>query len=411
MRSIRGKDTEKFVFDTINEIGVLTNSNLIAKYGSKDKKKLQIPDTDISKNHQIDIHIYKNNLFYAVIECKSYLDSCYYTRAVNDFRLFKIFNYELKNYIFSLENSINEKTLEFINYTSKSPCDYIFFMYDNKRTSTKPLYSNYSDCKLDNLGIFINNFWPKQEIKIYNEKIKLFNDDCLKIMPSLKNNSIDMILCDLPYGITKNKWDVIIPFDKLWNEYTRIIKNNGAIILFGSQPFTTRLISSNYKLFRYSLVWEKNKFSDFLNAKRKPMKINEDIIVFYKKQPVYNPQFTHGIPYKRWNTKKSVSKQTNYNTHHENVAESTGKRLPTTILKFDRIERPQHPTQKPVNLLEWLIKTYSNENDVILDNCMGVGSTGIACINTKRNFIGIEMDKNYYDIACDEIKNLNALIK
>lgn len=234
--------------------------------------------------------------------------------------------------------------------------------------------------------------------------ITLYNNDCLEQMPSLKDESIDMILCDLPYGMTKNKWDSIIPFENLWKEYHRIIKQNGAIVLFGSQPFTSLLVTSNLKYFRYSMVWEKNKFSDFLNASRKPMKVNEDILIFYKKQPTYNPQYWFSTPYTRWNTQQAVEKQTNYGSHKENIAESKdGKRLPTTILKFNRVERPEHPTQKPVDLLEWLIKTYSNENETILDNCMGVGSTGIACKNLKRNFIGIEVEKKYYDIALDKL--------
>ena len=221
--------------------------------------------------------------------------------------------------------------------------------------------------------------------------INLFNGDCLIEMKQIKSGSVDMILCDLPYGITKNAWDIIIPFDKLWEHYDRIIKDNGALVLFGSQPFTSLMITSNLKIFRYCLVWEKNKFSDFLNAKRKPMKTNEDIAIFYKKQPTYNPQYWYSTPYTRWNTQTAVDKQTNYGNHKENFVESLdGKRLPTTVLKFNRIERPKHPTQKPVDLLEWLIKTYSNEGEVVLDNCMGVGSTGVACKNLKRNFIGIE---------------------
>ena len=234
--------------------------------------------------------------------------------------------------------------------------------------------------------------------------ITLYNNDCLIQMQSIEDKSIDMVLCDLPYGMTKNKWDSVIPFEKLWKEYHRIIKENGAIVLFGSQPFTSLLVTSNLKYFRYSLVWEKNKFSDFLNAKRKPMKVNEDILIFYKKQPTYNPQYWFSTPYTRWNTQQAVDKQTNYGSHKENIAESKdGKRLPTTVLKFNRVERPEHPTQKPVDLLEWLIKTYSNENETILDNCMGVGSTGIACKNLKRNFIGIEIEKKYYDIALDKL--------
>lgn len=238
------------------------------------------------------------------------------------------------------------------------------------------------------------------KLEINNNNYNIINGDCLFEMKEIKEKSIDMILCDLPYGMTKNNWDIIIPFDKLWCEYNRIIKDNGAIVLFGSQPFTSLMITSNLNMFRYSLVWEKNKFSDFLNSKRKPMKTNEDIAVFYKKQPTYNPQYWYSTPYTRWNTQKAVDKQSNYGTHKENFVESSdGKRLPTTVLKFNRIERPLHPTQKPTDLLEWLIKTYSNENDIILDNCMGVGSTGVACKNTNRKFIGIELDTKYYNIS------------
>ena len=240
---------------------------------------------------------------------------------------------------------------------------------------------------------------------INSNKTCLVNGDCLEVMKDIETGSIDLILCDLPYGVTKNKWDVVIPFDKMWEQYNRIIKNNGAIILFGSQPFTTMLISSNMTHFRYCLVWEKNKFSDFLNAKRKPMKTNEDICIFYKKQPTYNIQYWYSTPYERWNTQKAVDKQSNYGSHKENVAKSDGKRLPTTVLKFNRVERPKHPTQKPVDLLEWLIKSYTNEGENVLDNCMGVGSTGIAAKNTNRNFIGIELDEKYYNEAVESIQN------
>ena len=237
-----------------------------------------------------------------------------------------------------------------------------------------------------------------EEIKIIDkENIKLINGDCLIEMKNIENKSVDLILCDLPYGVTKNKWDTVIPFDQLWNEYNRIIKDNGAIILFGSQPFTTMLISSNMKYFRYCLVWEKNKFSDFLNAKRKPMKTNEDICIFYKKQPTYNIQYWYSTPYERHNTQEAVDKQTNYGKHKQNKVKSDGERLPTTVLKFNRVERPLHPTQKPVDLLQWLIRSYTNEGDLILDNCMGIGSTGKAAKNENRKFIGIELDNTYFE--------------
>lgn len=238
---------------------------------------------------------------------------------------------------------------------------------------------------------------------VSEQKRCLFQGDCLEVMQNIESNSIDLILCDLPYGVTKNKWDVVIPFDAMWEQYNRIIKDNGAVLLFGSQPFTTMLISSNMKNFRYCLVWEKNKFSDFLNAKRKPMKTNEDICVFYKKLPTYNIQYWYSTPYERWNTQKAVDKQSNYGKHKENVAKSDGKRLPTTVLKFNRVERPLHPTQKPVDLLEWLIRSYTNEGDVVLDNCMGVGSTGLAAKNTNRQFVGIELDESYFAKAVEFI--------
>jgi len=240
-------------------------------------------------------------------------------------------------------------------------------------------------------------------LEIPNTNYNIINGDCLIEMKNIKDKSIDMILCDLPYGMTKNAWDVVIPFDKLWSEYNRIIKDNGAIVLFGSQPFTSIMITTNLNMFRYCLVWEKNKFSDFLNSKRKPMKTNEDIAVFYKKQPTYNPQYWYSTPYTRWNTQAAVDKQSNYGSHKENYVQSDGKRLPTTVLKFNRVERPLHPTQKPTDLLEWLIKTYTNENDLVLDNCMGVGSTGVACKNIKRRFIGIELENKYYEIAKQNI--------
>jgi len=232
------------------------------------------------------------------------------------------------------------------------------------------------------------------------DDMKLIHGDCIAVMKGLKDESVDMILTDLPYGMTKNPWDVVIPFEQLWEQYSRVIKKNGAIVLFANNPFGASLIMSNPKMYRYSLVWEKNKFSDFLNAKRKPMKIHEDLHVFYKRQPIYNPQKTKGEPYERWNTQKAVDSQTNYNGHKENhVINTEGTRLPTTVLRFNRIERPQHPTQKPVDLLEWLIKTYTNEGAIVLDSCMGSGSTGVACKNVNRKFIGIETEEEYFKIS------------
>ena len=285
-------------------------------------------------------------------------------------------------------------------YSNKNKSELISHILNNTENIITPMIENISKptkIKIENVN-FTREYLNK-------EKVCLVNGDCLDVMLNIETESIDLILCDLPYGITKNKWDVIIPFDELWTQYNRIIKTNGAIILFGSQPFTTRLISSNMKYFRYCLVWEKNKFSDFLNSKRKPMKTNEDICIFYKKQPTYNIQYWYSTPYERWNTQKAVDKQTNYGNHKKNIVKSDGKRLPTTVLKFNRVERPIHPTQKPVDLLEWLIKTYTNEGDNVLDNCMGVGSTGIATKKINRNFIGIELDEQYYNQAVKLIQN------
>lgn len=227
--------------------------------------------------------------------------------------------------------------------------------------------------------------------------IQLYNGDCLELMKNIPDGSVDMILCDLPYGTTRNKWDCIIPFNILWEHYKRIIKENGAIVLFGDGLFTAKMMMSNEKMWRYNLVWDKKRGCDFLNANVKPLKSHEDIMVFYKKKPKYNKQFWYSKPYKRT---KNGTLSNNYGNRKEAYSESKdGKRNPLTILSFARDGDRTHDTQKPIKLLEWLIKTYTDENEVVLDNCMGVGSCGVACINTNRNFIGIELDKGYFDIA------------
>ena len=232
--------------------------------------------------------------------------------------------------------------------------------------------------------------------------IQLYNGDCLELMKNIPNGSVDMILCDLPYGTTRNKWDCIIPFDSLWEHYKRIIKENGAIVLFGDGLFTAKMMMSNEKMWRYNLVWDKKRGCDFLNANVKPLKSHEDIMVFYKKKPKYNKQFWYSKPYNRT---KNGTLSNNYGNRKEAYSESKdGKRNPLTILSFARDGDRTHDTQKPIKLLEWLIKTYTDENEVVLDNCMGVGSCGVACINTNRNFIGIELDKNYFEIAEKRIK-------
>ena len=240
--------------------------------------------------------------------------------------------------------------------------------------------------------------------------IDIRQGDCLELMKDIPDESIDMILCDLPYGTTQNKSDIIIPFDKLWNSYERIIKDNGAIVLFAQGVFYVDLINSNRKLFRYDLIWDKVLTSGFLNAKRMPLRQHEQIAVFYKKLPKYNPQFTSGKPLhskgKTYKDKPIVNQ--NYGVFHtadDSRAGSTEK-YPTSILKFQK-PHPSisvHRTQKPIELLEWLINTYTDEGETVLDNCMGSGSTGVACVNENRNFIGYELNEEYFNIAQNRLR-------
>lgn len=229
----------------------------------------------------------------------------------------------------------------------------------------------------------------------------LFHGDCLELMKKIPDKSIDMILCDLPYGTTKCKWDIIIPFESLWEQYNRVIKDNGAIVLFGSEPFSSHLRLSNIKYYRYDIIWEKTMPTLFQHANRRPMLKHENISVFYKKQPTYNPQFSEGKPYTR---KAGSGDRKASGFHGNNIKKSAikneGKRFPTTIIKYSNSNHNRlHPTEKNLDLLEWLIKTYTNEGEIVLDSCIGSGKTGVACINTNRNFIGIEKDKNNFNIA------------
>ena len=236
------------------------------------------------------------------------------------------------------------------------------------------------------------------------EKINLLHGDCLELMNNIPDKSVDMILCDLPYGVTQCKWDAIIPFDKLWEQYNRIIKNNGAVVLFGNEPFTSLLICSNLKNFKYNWIWQKNKATVFVKAKKQPLNDNETISVFYKKQCTYNPQMTVAEKiYKRGMVKRSKSDC--YGEEKDFVQIETGLRYPKRIQYFNNNHTREqlHPTQKPVELLEYLIKTYTNEDEVVLDNCMGSGSTGVACINTNRRFIGMEIEEKYFEIAKDRM--------
>lgn len=233
----------------------------------------------------------------------------------------------------------------------------------------------------------------------------LFHGDCLEIMKKIPDKSIDMILCDMPYGTTRNKWDTVIDLELLWEQYERIIKDNGAIVLFAQTPFDKVLGASNLKLLKYEWIWEKEQGTGHLNAKKMPLKSHENILVFYKKLPIYNPQM---IGNEKRIVKRSgeKSKTTNYGDFIEIAKSEYVGRYPKDVLKFNKDKERLHPTQKPVDLLKFLIKSYTNEHDVVLDNCMGSGSTGVACINTNRNFIGIELEEKYFNIAKQRIEKV-----
>ena len=237
--------------------------------------------------------------------------------------------------------------------------------------------------------------------------MKLLNGDCLELLNDVDDKSVDMILCDLPYGQTHNKWDSVIPLDKLWKQYKRVIKDNGCIALFGQGMFTADLMYSNKKWWKYNLIWDKVLTNGFLNANRMPLRSHEDIAIFYNKPPTYNPQKVLG---KKNHTKGKVkqNKNNNYGKHNfvDNSDELGNMKHPKSILTFTRPHSSvmKHPTEKPVEVCEWLIKSYTNEGDVVLDNCMGSGTTGVACENTNRKFIGMELDKEYFEEAIKRIK-------
>ncbi|HCJ6508850.1 TPA: site-specific DNA-methyltransferase [Acinetobacter baumannii] len=233
-----------------------------------------------------------------------------------------------------------------------------------------------------------------------NENVQLGHGDCLEMMKSIPDGSVDLILTDPPYGTTQCKWDSVIPFDLMWVELKRIIKPNGAIVLFGSEPFSSMLRCSNLKMFKYDWIWKKPKGTGHLNAKKQPMRDTEVISIFYEKQCCYNPQFSTGKPF---NNKRGKN-ATQYGKHKPENEINKGARYPKQCLKFGVVERGTvHPTQKPVPLLEYLIKTYTQEGELVLDFTMGSGTTGVACVNTARKFIGIELDDNYFNIAKERI--------
>ena len=225
--------------------------------------------------------------------------------------------------------------------------------------------------------------------------------DCMEILPTLRNNSIDMVLCDMPYGTTRNKWDSVLPLDQLFSEYERITTENAAILLFSQQPFTSELVQAEKRLFRYEIIWQKPNATGFLNAQRMPLKAHENILVFYKHLPEYHPIKRYGFAPAKALRKHEGS--TNYRKFNkDSVYISDGSRYPIDVLIFKH-ERGLHPTQKPTPLCEYLIKTYTSEGATVLDNCMGSGTTGVAAIECKRRFLGIELDQKYYETARSRI--------
>lgn len=242
--------------------------------------------------------------------------------------------------------------------------------------------------------------------------IQLYSADCLDIMKNISDKSIDCIICDLPYGTTSCHWDIIIPFDKLWEQYNRIIKDNGAIILFGQEPFSSLVRCSNLKDYKYDIYWEKERLTNINQVKRRVGKTVETISVFYKKQCTYNPQMVKYNGKLRSNKVKNgtLGKLTDEREKRVFEYHDTGYRYPTQVWKFQRdcLKTNLHPTQKPLALLKELVKTFSNGGDIILDNCMGSGTTGVACKLLNRNFIGIELNKDYFNIAKERIEKTSA---
>ena len=232
-----------------------------------------------------------------------------------------------------------------------------------------------------------------------DDSVWLMQGDCIERMKEIPDGSVNMILCDLPYGTTRNKWDSVIHLGELWLEYKRICR--GAVVLTAQTPFDKVLGASNLAMLKYEWIWEKPKATGHLNAKKMPMKAHENILVFYEKLPTYNPQKTAGEPYKPSGGESKLDNYGDFAAIRE--GSSDGTRYPRSVVKFKHETKPVHPTQKPVDLMEYLIRTYTNEGDVVLDNCMGSGTTGVACRNLNRKFIGIELDGRYYEVAKERI--------
>ena len=238
----------------------------------------------------------------------------------------------------------------------------------------------------------------------------IYNMDCLEGMKQIPDGTIDAVICDLPYGTTQCPWDAVIPFDKMWEQYIRITKQNAAIVLFCQGMFTSDLMQSNKKMWRYNLIWKKgNQETGHLNASRMPLRNHEDIAVFYCKLPTYNPQpFFGHVKHDKTKYNGTQKEKSVYNSFTANIVARDGDRYPLSVIDVPRNWKRQdqlHPTQKPVDLLRYLVLTYTNEGDTVLDNCMGSGTTAIACIKERRHFIGFELSKEYFDKACKRIDN------
>lgn len=239
---------------------------------------------------------------------------------------------------------------------------------------------------------------------------QIFNEDCLEGLKRIESGSVDAIICDPPYGITDCKFDVRLPFAPMWEQFKRVTKRNAAICLFSQMPFGAELIMSNRKMFRYEIIWEKNFSAGFLNAKKMPLRCHENILIFYQQLPTYNPQFIKSKPYKM--TKNFISSSQNYGKHQPiTIIDTIGRRYPNDVVYCERSSNSVgtiHPQQKPTDLLEYLIKTYTDEGETVLGATMGSGSTGVACVNTGRRFIGFELEKNFYEIAQRRIEEALA---
>jgi len=240
--------------------------------------------------------------------------------------------------------------------------------------------------------------------------VKTILGDCLEVLPTIEDNSVDMLLADLPYGTTACKWDSVIPLDKLWKQYNRVCKKNAAMVFTSMQPFTTILAASNIDNLRYEWIWEKPQGTNPMNVKIMPLKSHENILVFYREKPTYNPQMWYSTPYSGFSSDTAKIGEVYGNAESKHRDNPQGSRYPKTVIKYKQ-EKGYHPTQKPVGLMEYLIKTYTNEWDVVLDNTMGSGTTGVACVHTNREFIGIEKEEKYFKVAEKRLgTNLNEFL-